>query len=961
VSGVQAKKVLVYMTLPGVVPRLRAIFTRGFGQVAFLMAWVYNMVRLIPHGHPYLQVENTGRFGIRHVIAEAANNLVISRRNIDQIIIFFVVLMGVALIFLQFFLLAYGFVIKPAMAVPIPDTMTSLFTTPAPLTTGPSTDVAFILLGQVFGVPGLFCAGPAGNACTAINASLPLPFHLALQNLFKFYSMGLLLVGALIFLYYVIVVVAETAISGSPFGQRFKNIWVPIRLVVALGLLIPLNHGYNSAQYIVLHAAKYGSGFATNAWHTFNKTIESKNGRNPLGENASLLALPMGPDMAPLVQFMSMVHKCEYMYWKQYPPGTQTPTEPLNPQVPTTIATSPKIQPYFIKSPKPAQGNQLEYLLVTPSTTYQQALDFYNKDDVVIRFGERDSTKYKTHAGNVQPFCGDIRIKIGDRLNLNRGLTVGGADYMQQIYFHLVKEMWFGTWGGPDPVPPGNPGSNLRAFSYKFIEVGDGTENVNGTGVAWQCHPWLNSDLLNTNPECVTARPDSKAKQKLITDYNSFIDSHIVLAWNLYNQQGGVNTDMKNPIRDRGWAGAGIWYNIIAQINGAFSNSINQIPTPDSQPMVMEATREQRMAEDTNVASGEIYTPKISGGRSISVDGDTNALLKATRLAEAFEYWTADNLNQDAKGKTVTGELFRDFISFLFQAKGLFSMNGYNAHIHPLAQLTSLGKSLVDSAIFSLAASAATSGFAPLLKVIEPNNISGVFAEFFASLWSTVGLMALIAGVTLYYILPFLPFLYFFFAVGTWIMSIFEAMVGAPLWALAHLRIDGEGLPGEAASNGYYLIFEIFLRPILSVFGLVAALVIFAAQVRALNLIWGLVLGNLTGNAGFAAVAGSAIAPRDIVDQFAFSIVYIIITYMLAIASFKLIDRIPDNILKFMGPGVSSFSDINPDATEGLSRYVAQGGLIMGQKATDGISKASSGLGGVLAQEISPPPRPGKQ
>ena len=36
-----------------------------------------------------------------------------------------------------------------------------------------------------------------------------------------------------------------------------------------------------------------------------------------------------------------------------------------------------------------------------------------------------------------------------------------------------------------------------------------------------------------------------------------------------------------------------------------------------------------------------------------------------------------------------------------------------------------------------------------------------------------------------------------------------ELLVGAPLWALAHLRIDGNGLPGETASNGYFLIFEI--------------------------------------------------------------------------------------------------------------------------------------------------------
>ena len=72
-------------------------------------------------------------------------------------------------------------------------------------------------------------------------------------------------------------------------------------------------------------------------------------------------------------------------------------------------------------------------------------------------------------------------------------------------------------------------------------------------------------------------------------------------------------------------------------------------------------------------------------------------------------------------------------------------------------------------------------------------------------------------------------------------------MVGIPLWALAHLRIDGEGLPGQAAESGYFLIFEIFLRPILTVFALIAAILIFSAQVRVLNFIWDIVTTNVTG------------------------------------------------------------------------------------------------------------------
>ena len=74
-QGVKPKTVAKYMILPGIMPRLRDFFENGFTWLAVLMASIYSTVRLLPQDHPYLNPENKGRFGIRHVIAEAANNL----------------------------------------------------------------------------------------------------------------------------------------------------------------------------------------------------------------------------------------------------------------------------------------------------------------------------------------------------------------------------------------------------------------------------------------------------------------------------------------------------------------------------------------------------------------------------------------------------------------------------------------------------------------------------------------------------------------------------------------------------------------------------------------------------------------------------------------------------------------------------------------------------------------------
>ena len=108
------RKILKYALLPGVFPRVYGFLTTGFYHMACLVAVIYQNFGLLPAGHPYTNPQNFGRFGLRHVVAEASNNLVFSRQNIDKVIVFFTILLGLILLFLQFFLLAFSFVIYPA-------------------------------------------------------------------------------------------------------------------------------------------------------------------------------------------------------------------------------------------------------------------------------------------------------------------------------------------------------------------------------------------------------------------------------------------------------------------------------------------------------------------------------------------------------------------------------------------------------------------------------------------------------------------------------------------------------------------------------------------------------------------------------------------------------------------------------------------------------------------------------
>jgi hypothetical protein len=64
---------------------------------------------------------------------------------------------------------------------------------------------------------------------------------------------------------------------------------------------------------------------------------------------------------------------------------------------------------------------------------------------------------------------------------------------------------------------------------------------------------------------------------------------------------------------------------------------------------------------------------------------------------------------------------------------------------------------------------------------------------------------------------------------------------------------------------------------------------------------------------------------RGLVDQFFFTVMYAIIVYMMGMASFKLIDAVPDKILRWLGKDGGAFSDQAGNAPDGLMTRMSIG------------------------------------
>ena len=973
VYGNQTVKVLKYGLLPQVLPRISELFFTGSAYFAFFIAQVYAGVRLLPVGHPYTHARNVGHFNTLDVIAQAGKNLRYRRENIDQVILYYVILVGLFLLVVQALMMAAN-LIPGAMAAVL---LGEFFGTSnyVPYANGEQ-DLAFILLDRVFGVPGIFdscvsqtvacfrSTGTMGFGETVYApTNYPWPFHEALQAMFQFYSIGLLVIAGFVLLYFVVVIIAETAQTGVPFGKRFNTVWAPLRMIVGIGLLVPVGFGLNSAQYIVLYAAKYGSNFATNGWLAFNSELSSGH------MFEGMIAKPQKPDVNGFLKFMMLAHACKAIEEGYLISNTKAPTATgaCASSVSPKDQTDTIINAYLVKKGPPNLNSML-----IENTNYMATLGFFDSGSFTIRFGDRGCTAdHAAQLGNVKPLCGELVLP-------QNALKDAGAMVMQEGYYNLVRHLWgeydgkvwphwgFCTDAGVNSVVD-NSGDELfkiRSLYHVQALCPDDVRNKISAGVktpqltsAKNIEPdadWVNEvlsayidgDVCN-DPQYASGTP---GKIPPVATTGASVDNVIenIIRMAIYAEIQSISGaqqaeySVTEDLLARGWAGAGLWYNRIAEANGALTGSAWKAPQISKWPTAQTNIMIQKKMNDEATTIATTKAPNQSGTTSLTPERGKQEAQAAGALYKIDRVWDSASMHLKPK----SGNVVFDFMNWLFGTRGLFDLKDpVNQQTHPLALMTSLGKSLVEASIRNLGLA-----LGGQVGAMLESEVIGPTAEGFSSLMYTAATMTLTAGFILYYVLPFLPFVYFFFAVGNWVKGIFEAIVGVPLWALAHIRIDGDGLPGSAALNGYFMIFEIFLRPILIVFGLVAAVSIFAAMAIVFNSVFDLAVYNVGGADLTNAVCGNALAGnvmdniRGPIDQFFYTIMYAVVLYIMALSSFKLIDLIPNKILRWMGASVDTFGDMAGDPAQNLTNYAAIGGS---QMTSGMINSLRGGVGAI--------------
>ena len=102
-------------------------------------------------------------------------------------------------------------------------------------------------------------------------------------------------------------------------------------------------------------------------------------------------------------------------------------------------------------------------------------------------------------------------------------------------------------------------------------------------------------------------------------------------------------------------------------------------------------------------------------------------------------------------------------------------------------------------------------------------------------------------------------------------------------------------------------------------------------------------MGRGFANFDNSASVGWVEAVRGPVDQLFFSVMYAVILYIMAMSSFKLIDLIPNQMMRWLGTAVSTFGD-NADGA-GQLMSTAQG--VTGNATSTAIGGMQKGIAGV--------------
>lgn len=370
--------------------------------------------------------------------------------------------------------------------------------------------------------------------------------------------------------------------------------------------------------------------------------------------------------------------------------------------------------------------------------------------------------------------------------------------------------------------------------------------------------------------------------------------------------------DMTAMMKAEGWSSAGNYARFIEALNStilaAMKNAKVTVSTPDMSaiakaldgqqgPFLMAATVKNYTSMMGDLPSLVVTDVDPTTGKVTGVSCSMSAAHPSEAVECAQKY---------ANGEIMTQTIMKKIgYTGLFSSMALKSTTGVSensAEVGTLmSSITSTGHVLLLSWDLYMGLVATLSAFTAVTGFLSGPTMT-VLTNLIATPLSIVVLACVVCGVTLAYVLPMMPSLAFDFGFIGWVILSLEMVIAAPLWALSHLKLGGDGFIGSASREGYHILLQIFFRPFLMLLGYIMGLALF--EVLGRFLINGLVVsfGVNTASTGWGE-------SWSLWKMMAFFVILTMIISNLTERCFHLCLSLPDKVLRMMDAGGQSHDE----------------------------------------------------
>lgn len=772
-------------------------------------------------------------------------------------------------------------------------------------------DASITYLGQIFGsmngvIPQI------SNAPDTGTISL-------LGTMFKTFNSVILALGALIVVYTTVVGVIMTAHEGEFMGKKWNNIWIPIRTVLGIAALVPTGSGFSAIQIVIMWIIIQGIGAADTLWNTalgYVSIVGSPYAQVSLpgvAINASMEALFQGlvcdatarmpnEDPGKIIggNYYCNTHAGEGFCNDRNAPALKSNQYSYQMGPSGSCATLS----YCNQAQACSTSNSLACLACKSQITALQAiiptLAGVARQFVNIDYNYRDFY-YKSHLGKqngdwqfIYNYCSAQTPSISQDKCC---VPSHSADNQCN-----VKKKDSGAFKQPNQGQiPQNPSNEAVTDIYWPYGLKPSIGNV---------------DFINT--------ATTYYSNQLNNTVTSYIQSQ-------GQDPSNLNSDLKTAAKD-GWIFAGGYYYVISKTNNkmqensfpAFSVAAQSLTTGNP----MAGFRNNYDAASTLItAAGNSAAQAPSGGGN----GTNNCNPKSGSTPSSGIWSKMTKPVSDTVGET----------SCLFQA----SISQTNAN--PLARVQAAGESMLGfvgylfDILLGVAVGLGIAGnlsdiFAMGFGDINPIGPATllVFFVLIPALMALLGLMITL-GALLGVYTPLIPYIVFTFGAIGWLTSTIEAMVAAPLVALGILSPSGQHEILGKAEPALMLLFNIFLRPSLMIFGLIAAMLLASVVVTMINTMFSYVMFQISKD-----ITG----PLGIIEYLIFLGAYVYLIVSALGKCFSAIHIIPEKVMRWISgqPGESygeeqALGEAKQGATgvaSGAAGVAAAGGGV-GQRAAE--------------------------